>query len=147
MTASRLCSVLGGIFKATNTLTLEPLCKQGKRPARGVLEKVGGTSPFVVDYCMVTALGGHAIPLTKSMVEYLRKNELVHPDSSEQEIEGFLTRLISANSGYEFYALLRQESEPAAAGRKRRTRKAVKKKTKKTVKSRKKGKKQTQTNA
>ncbi len=126
VTASRLCGVLGGVFKATNTVTLEPLCKQGKRPARSVLEKMPGVSPFVVDYCMMTALGGHAIPLTSRMVTYLRENELVHAEADEQEIEGFLTRLIPANSGYEFYSLLRQESEGSQTGKK--ASKTVKKK-------------------
>jgi len=128
LTASRLCGVLGGVFKATNTVTLEPLCKQGKRPARGVLEKIQGISPFVVDYCMLTAIDAHAIPLTAMMVKYLRDNELVHPEADEQDIEGFLTRLIPASSGYDFYFLLRQESEESLTGKKRRKRKTTKKK-------------------
>jgi hypothetical protein len=87
---------------------------------------------------MMTALGWHAIPLTATMVKYLRENELVHPEADEQEIEGFLTRLISAKSGYDFYALLRQRSEEPLTGKKRRTGKTVKKKSKKTVKIKKK---------
>jgi len=51
------------------------------------------------------------------MLEYLRKSELVHPEADEQEIEGFLAKQIAAKDGYEFYWLLRRESEarlPAA---------------------------------
>ena len=144
LTASKLCSVLGGVFKATNTVTLESLYKQGKRPARGVLEKIAGISPFVVDYCMLTALDAHAMPLTAMMVRYLRENELVHPEADEQDIAGFLTRLIPASNGYDFYALLRQESEDSLTKKKRRKRKTVKKKAKKAVKkTKKKAKKKT----
>jgi endonuclease-3 len=112
-TAAALCNVLAGVFRNTNTVSMEALCKQGKRPARAVLEKITGTSAFVVDYCMLTALDAHAIPLTARMLKYLKDNELVHPESDDQEISGFLTRLISADDGYEFYMLLRLESEVA----------------------------------
>jgi len=110
-TASRLIRVLRVIFNEYNNVSLEALRKVGKRPAKQALEKIDGTSRFVVNYCMLTSLQGHAIPLTRQMIEYLRNNELVHPDADEQEIGGFLTKRISAANAYEFYVLLRRESE------------------------------------
>ena len=92
-----------------------------------------GTSPFAVNYCMLTSLQGHAIPLTKKMIEYLRSNQLVHVDADEQQIEGFLARQISAENAYEFYALLRRHSEVRKAGRKKKT--ARKTKTKAATKT------------
>jgi endonuclease III len=139
-TASSLTKALRAVFNRYNTISLEELKKMGKRPARHALEQLDGTSTFVVDYCMLTSLQGHSIPLTKNMVQYLLNNEIVHPASNEQEIEGFLTRQISARNGYEFYALLRQESEsPTAGGKddikveKTKTKVARKTKTKKTT--------------
>ncbi len=130
--ASSLTKVLAAIFNRYNTLSLEALKKTGKRPAKQTLEQMDGTSRFVVDYSVLTALHGHAIPLTGKMLEYLRDNELVHPDADEQEIEGFLTRQIPARNGYEFYRLLRAQSE-LRKGRGKTTRKK-KTKTKKTKK-------------
>ena len=95
-------------------ISLESLKKMGKRPAKNALEKMEGVSRFVVDYCMLTAFGGHAIPLTAKMLEYLRKSELVHPEADEQEIEGFLAKQIAAKYGYEFHWLLSRESEARA---------------------------------
>jgi hypothetical protein len=60
---------------------------------------------------MLTSLQGHAIPLTKKMIEYLKTNKMVHPEADEQDIEGFLARQVSAENAYEFYVLLRRESE------------------------------------
>ena len=141
-TASSLTKVLRAVFNRYNTISLEELKKMGKRPARHTLEQLDGTSAFVVDYCMLTSLQGHSIPLTKNMVQYLINNKIVHPASNEQEIEGFLTRQISARNGYEFYTLLRQESESrTAAGKddtkveKTKTKVARKTKTKKTTRS------------
>jgi hypothetical protein len=135
-TASSLVGALRLIFDKYNAVSLELLKKMGKRLARQVLEKMGFASSFVVDYCMLTSLRGHAIPLTKKMLEYLRSNGLVDPEADEREIEGFLSRQISAKNAYEFYAFLRQASESLV----RRTRK--KRKTKKKTTRKKKLKKQ-----
>jgi len=134
--ALTITRVLRTIFEANNAVSLERLKEMGKRPAKQALEKMDPISHFVLNYCMLTALQGHAIPLTKSMIKYLRNNELVHPDADEHEIEGFLTRLIAADDAYEFYSLLRRESESDTTGMKRKT--TRKKVTAGTTKKRKK---------
>jgi endonuclease III len=119
--ASAITKVLGGIFNDYHKLSLEALRKMGKRPARQALEKIDGVSRFVVDYCMLTSLRGHAIPLTGAMMDYLKSNELADPGADQEQIEGFLAKQVPARNGYEFYCLLRRESE-TGAGRKGRTR-------------------------
>jgi endonuclease III len=109
--ASQITTILRAVFNTYHKVSLEPLKKMGKRPARQVLEKLEGTDRYVVDYCMLAALHAHAIPLTGRMIEYLRDKELVHPDADEQQISGFLAKQISAKKGYEFFTLLRRESE------------------------------------
>ncbi|MGD8787436.1 MAG: hypothetical protein PVJ60_08430 [Phycisphaerales bacterium] len=134
--ASTITLVLRKIFNEYHKVSLEALKKTGKRPARQILEKMEGTNRFIVDYCMLTSLQGHAIPLTEGMIEYLKSNKLVHPDADEQQIGGFLAKQISAKQGYEFYALLRRESEASSSKKKRKTKKVTKKKM--TTKTRKK---------
>lgn len=126
--ASKITRVLRAIFNEYHKMSLGALKKTGKRPARQILEKMDGTSRFVVDYCMLTSLQGHAIPLTKGMIEYLRQNELVYPDADEQQIGGFLAKQISAKKGYEFYSLLRRESEACRSKKKTQSTKKTKKK-------------------
>lgn len=118
--ASALTTALRVVFSKYNMVSLKALYKMSKRPAKGFLEKIEGTNRFVVDYCMLTSLHGHAIPLTKKMIEYLRSNELVHAEADEREIEGFLARQISAENAYEFYSLLRRQSETRKAGKKKK---------------------------
>ena len=113
--------------------------KIGKRPARQILEKIDGSSRFVVDYCMLTSLHGHAIPLTEDMIEYLRNNDLVDSNADEQQIAGFLAKQISAKNGYEFYALLRGESGKSGGRKKTKTKRKIK--SKKAYKTKKKAKK------
>jgi hypothetical protein len=134
-----LIKVLKAIFDDYNSISLEPLKKIGKRPARQALEKMEDISHFVVNYCMLTSLQSHAIPLTKRMIEYLRNNQLVDPEADEQQIEGFLAKQISAENAYEFYVLLRRRSESRKTKKKKKT--VRKKKAKKATKTKKKKKK------
>ena len=146
--ATTITTVLRAIFNIYHKVSLEALKKMGKRPARQVIEKMEGTNRFIVDYCMLTSLQGHAIPLTEGMIDYLKSKELVYPEADEQQIGGFLAKQISAKKGYEFYALLRSESEVFKREKKKKKmktasakKKAVKKKTKKKVTRTKKKKK------
>jgi endonuclease III len=139
--ASTIIRVLRAIFDEYHKVSLEALKKIGKRPAKQALEKIDGLSRFAVDYCMLVSLRGHAIPLTTKMLEYLRNNELVNPDADEHQIAGFLTKQIPAKNGYDFYALLRRESEKSKSTKKRKTKTAVKKTTKKRTRTPKKAKK------
>jgi endonuclease III len=126
--ASALTTALRAVFGKYNMVSLKALSKMSKRPAKGILEKIEGVNRFVVDFCMLTSLHGHAIPLTKKMIEYLKSSELVHAGADEQEIEGFLARQIPAENAYEFYSLLRRESEAhKARGKKKAKKKAVRK--------------------
>lgn len=135
--ASTITMVLRAVFNEYHKVSLEALKKIGKRPARQILEKLEGTSHFVVDYCMLTSLQGHAIPLTEGMIEYLISKELVYPDADEQEIGGFLAKQISAKKGYEFYALLRRENEARRSKKKKKTKTTSKKTETKKRKSKK----------
>ena len=146
--ASVITRILNGIFNEYHKVSLEALKKIGKRPAKQALEKIDGTNRFVVDYCLLTALGGHAMPLTDKMIKYLKTNEFVNPDADEQQIGGFLAKQISAKNGYEFYALLRHESESAKAKKETKAKATRKKKTSETkTKSKTKTKKKTKKKA
>jgi len=140
-TAGILTRILRSVFYQRDTISLKGLKKMGKRPAKQALEKTDAITSFVVDYCMLTALGGHAIPLTPKMIRYLKDNELVYEEADYRETGGFLARQILAEDAYEFYALLRQESEASktrrkktAAAKTKTTKKKAKKTTKKTKK-------------
>jgi endonuclease III len=109
--ALSITKVLQRIFDENHQISLELLQKSGKRQARQKLEKMEDMSLFAIDYCMLTALGSHAIPLTEKMIEYLKTNELVDKEADAQIIEGFLMKQISSKNAYEFYVLLRHESE------------------------------------
>ena len=118
--ATTMVNILKSVFEKYNMLSLQSLQKLGKRPAKQVLEKLNGATPFIVDYCMLTSLKGHAIPLTPKTIEYLKTSGLAHTGATYEEIEGFLARQIPMKNAYEFYSALRHESE---SPKKQKTRK------------------------
>lgn len=111
--ASTLIRVLTAVYDQQHDISLQLLEKVGKRQAKQDIEELDGITHFVVNYCVVTAFKGHAIPLTERMIEFLRSRELVSPGANPQQIEGFLSKQVAAKDGYEFYELLRKESESA----------------------------------
>ncbi len=128
--ALTITRIFNGKFNEYHKISLESLKKIGKRPAKQALEKIDGINRFVVEYCLLTSLGGHAIPLTDKMIKYLRNNELVNPDADDHQIGGFLAKQISAKNGYEFYALLRRESESTKVKKEIKAKTTRKKKSK-----------------
>ena len=136
-TVSTLSRILRAVFNKYNTLDLEGLKKAGKRSAKQTLEELDATNSFIVSYCMLTCLQSHAIPVNEGMMEYLKDNGFVHPNADLHDVEGFLAKQIAAKNGYEFYVLLRKESESSNAGKKKSVKKPKKetKKIKKTTKA------------
>lgn len=110
-TAGALTGTLNSIFNKFNTVSLSELTEVGKRQAKKDIESLKHISNFVTSYCFLTAFHGHAIPLTQEMIDYLKVNDLVHGKSSASDISGFLERQITVANAYEFYWLLREESE------------------------------------
>ncbi|MCD6393352.1 MAG: hypothetical protein J7M40_07580 [Planctomycetes bacterium] len=113
-TADRLTEVLNAIFHEFDKVGMEELKEMGKRQGHKELEKLQPAGRFAVDYCFLTALGGHAIPLTPRMIEYLKADALVDPAATDEDIASFLERQILADSDYEFYSLLRRQSEASS---------------------------------
>ena len=62
----------------------------------------------------------------------LRQNAVVDPEADLHDIEGFLTRQVAAKNAYEFYGLLRRESETPKLAKKK-TKKTTRKKSAKTT--------------
>jgi len=109
--ADTMTKVLMAIFNKYDVMNLEAVAEAGKRQAKAILEKLIPESRYVINYVVLTAFEGHAIPLNVQMLEYLKANELVHPESTAEEIEGFLERQVPANQAYEFYELIRKDAE------------------------------------
>ncbi len=107
----QLVICLNSLFTKYDRISFEDIEELGKRQAHQELETLEGFTPFVVNFLMLNFKGSHSLPLNLMMVEYAKKEGLVHPSSSYQEISSFLERQITVDDIYSFYLILRQMCE------------------------------------
>jgi len=126
--AESLVKAMDAVFEKSYDLTLETLGKMPKRDLRRYMLDLG-LSPYVSAAMMLQAFGGHAIPVDRDLAYALEIEDVVHPDSTIEEIQGFLERIISqkdARAAHDFFrqhvekssksiAKLRKSKEAAAA--------------------------------
>ena len=106
--ANRIKRVLHSIFEEFYCFDLEDKRKKNLGPTVKWLEKMDGTSRFVVAYVVQAALGGHSIPVDAGTLAVLRVLELVsEKDAAAGEVPG-MERAVSKSKGVEFGSLLHQ---------------------------------------
>ena len=106
--ASNLKRILQGVFESTYSFELETLKKQNISQGLKHLEKLGGTTPFVLAYITQSALAGHAIPLDRGALDVLCVLGIISPSESQSGKVSGLERIVPKNKGVEFGSLLHQ---------------------------------------
>ena len=106
--ANRIKRVLHSIFEELYCFDLEDKRKKNLGPTVKWLEKMDGTSKFVVAYVVQAALGGHSIPVDAGTLAALRVLDLVtDKEAAAGEVPG-LERAVGKSKGVEFGSLLHQ---------------------------------------
>jgi endonuclease III len=106
--ANRIKRVLHAIFEATFNFDLEDRRKKNLGPTVKWLEKLDGTTRFIVAYVIQMALGGHAIPIDAGTMAALRVLDLVtDKDVAAGAVPG-LERAVAKSKGIEFGSILHE---------------------------------------
>jgi hypothetical protein len=108
--AGNLRRLLQSVFESTYSFELESLRKQNLGVAIKQLEKLDGSTPFVVAYVTQTALEGHYIPIDRGALECLAILGVISESEKEKGMVPGLERAIPKNKGVEFGSLLHQLS-------------------------------------
>ncbi|OQA01237.1 MAG: Endonuclease III [Planctomycetes bacterium ADurb.Bin401] len=111
--SAKITSLLNAVFQKYDSLITENLIGTGKKGTREILEKLSGMTPFVRNFVYLTALNGHAVPLTSKMIQYLKTYNLVDEQWDDDQIESFIEKQVSASEAYTFYTIIRHDSELA----------------------------------
>lgn len=106
--AKRLRPALQHIFETHYAFDLEPLKKQNLGKAVKEIEAIRGVTPFVTDYVTQHGLGGHAIPLSKSIIDVLTVMGVITEVEAKRNRVPGLERAIPKAKGIEFASLLHQ---------------------------------------
>lgn len=106
--AGNLKRVLQSVFEANYSFDLETLKKMPLGQAQQKLQKHPGATPFVVAYVTQAALGGHAIPLDRGLLDVFGILGLATAQEKAAHNVPGLERAIPKNKGIEFGSLAHQ---------------------------------------
>ena len=106
--ATRLKKTLQSVFETHYSYDLEFLKKLNLGKAVKELEKLDGVDPFAIAYVTQSALGGHAIPTGKGVLDAFVVLGIISPaEASKQRVPG-LERAVAKSKGVEFGSLIHQ---------------------------------------
>jgi endonuclease III len=114
---------LNAIFEKEHTLNLDRLITISKRDARQFLRDLPDIHPFVEAYVMLFAFEGHTIPFDGQMLEYLKEEEVVEPETSIEEAQKFVEHHIKAEECHDFYHATRAAAQSAGDEAKKKKKK------------------------
>jgi len=102
---------LNAIFEKEHTLNLERLVTISKRDARQFLRDLPDVHPFVEAYVMLFAFEGHTVPIDTQMLDYLKEEGILEPETSLEEAQKFVEHHIKAEECHDFYAAVRTAAQ------------------------------------
>ena len=106
--ATHLKSILQTVFESEYSFDLEALKKQNIGQAVKRLQKLEGSTPFIVAYATQMALGGHSIPLDRGALDTLVVLGAATPAEAATGTIPGLERAIPKSKGQEFGSLLHE---------------------------------------
>ena len=106
--ANRIKRVLHSIFEATFNFDLDEHKKKNLGPTIQWIQKLDGTTPFVVAYVVQAALDGHAIPIDAGAMNVLRVLDAVTEKDAVAGVVPGLERAVPKAKGVEFGSLLHE---------------------------------------
>lgn len=108
--ATCLKKTLHGVFEHYYQFDLDFLRKENLSKAVQTFQKFNGVSPFVVSYAAQNGLGGHSIPIDKSLMNLFFVLGIVNEDEATKDRVPGLERTIAKAKGAEFSVLVHQLS-------------------------------------
>jgi len=115
--AEIITTTLNNIFERTYDVSIDYMAKMTKRDLRRHLRELG-LDAYSTAGVVMQVFGGHAVPVDETLVEVLKMNGCVHPDSDRDDVQGFLERIIPQKDGLaaqEFFRELIRKSARALA--------------------------------
>ena len=106
--ATRIKKSLQSMFEARYSFDIDDLKKANLGKAIDEITGWPGMSKYVIDYLTQHALGGHAIPVSRTILDVCQTLDLItYAEASKGTLPG-VERAIAKSKGYEFASMLHQ---------------------------------------
>ena len=106
---------LGALYRRMNNLSLAYLASKPKREVRKLLREECGLSPYAESVVTLYGFQGHAIPVDNLLLEALKLDGYIDPDSDLNDLQGFLERIILNKDAVRCDEALREYAAKSAA--------------------------------
>lgn len=106
--AARLKQTLHAVFEGVYQFDLETLKKQNIGQSAKTLQKLKGSTPFVVSYVTQHALGGHSIPVNNGLLITMHVVGVINDNELKAGAVPGLERVVPKTKGVEVGSLLHQ---------------------------------------
>lgn len=113
--AVRVKQILQGLFESRYSFEIDDMVKMNQGKAVQELEKLSGMTRFVLSYVVQNSLGGHSIPVSKSIMQIFLAADIVsEAEATKWQVPG-LERTIPKTKGVDFGSCLHQMAVTVAA--------------------------------
>ncbi len=113
--AVRIKKNLQSLFETRYSFDIDDMVKMNLGKAVSELEQLAGMTKFVLGYTTQHALGGHSIPVSKSIMEVLLATEIVSEAEASKGLAPGLERTVPKTKGIAFASCLHQLAVTNAA--------------------------------
>ena len=104
--AGMMTTALRNLFERTYNVSMDYMEQMTKRDLRRHLGELG-LSPYAASCVVLRVFGGHAVPVDETLVEVLKMDGYVHPDSDLPDVQGFLERIVPHRNGLSVHEFFR----------------------------------------
>ncbi len=112
--AARLKQTLQSLFESRYSFDIDDMLKINQGKAVQELESLKGITRFTLGYVVQNALKGHAIPVSKSMLQILQDTEIVSEAEAQKGLTPGLERTVPKTKGPAFASCFHQLAIAAA---------------------------------
>ncbi len=113
--AVRVKTNLQSLFESRYSFDLDDMVKMNQGKAVQELEKLSGMSKFILGYVVQNGLGGHSIPVSRSIMDVLLATEIVSEAEASKGLAPGLERTVPKTKGANFASCLHQLAVTAAS--------------------------------
>lgn len=106
--AMRIKKNLQSLFESRYSFDLDDMVKMNQGKAVQELENMSGMSKFVLGYIVQNSLGGHSIPVSKSIMQIMLATEIVSENEAAKGQVPGLERTVPKTKGAAFSSCLHQ---------------------------------------
>lgn len=103
-----LIRVLNAVYDEENEVSLSHLKSKNKKDVRTYLERLDGMTSYVLTSTMLWGFGDYGVPIDQQILNTLKREELVDPDTTIEAAQSFCRRHVPAAEGRTFAALLKR---------------------------------------